>query len=290
MLEDCWGWREENLVPWCLYCLLELIPAWAIPPATLRHHFPKTWRKPKQPGSMLAIKQHGRSPGQRSSLFLALVLFSSMERAEISTHPRIRLPGELQTLGLIDWDTWQHIALMLLCSIVFHWIWGSVFRFGGGLRWRAGEAHHSHKYPGFWPSLNRLPCHSFAQTDVLLFSGKVTLSLLLPQFRSQTVFDEALLLCLLLLSNGKDLFKAVRRKKEKILACCHTPCLWRLIWYRAWELWDKELCSCTCQVLPLVFCADPVGSPVWSFFQLLNTWGTSAPRMVFFLPFSLALS
>lgn len=120
MLEDCWGWREQNLVPWCLYCLLELIPAWAIPPAKLRHRFSNNWHKPNQPGSMLADKQCGWSPGQCSSLFLALVLFSSMERAEISTHPGIRLPGELQTLGLIDWDTWQHIALMQLCNIVFH--------------------------------------------------------------------------------------------------------------------------------------------------------------------------
>lgn len=94
MLEDCWGWRKQNLVPWCLYtntaywyivvsifqyCLLQLIPAWAIPPATLRHHFPKNRHKPKQPGNMLAIKQYGWPPGQCSSLFLALVLFSSME-------------------------------------------------------------------------------------------------------------------------------------------------------------------------------------------------------------------
>lgn len=114
------------------------------------------------------------------------------------------------------------------------------------------------------------PSHTlslFTQTDALLFSSQVILSLVLPQFRSQSVFSEALLLFLLFFSNRKALFKAVRRKKEKILAYCHMPCLWRLIWYRAWELWDKGLWSCTCQILPLVFCADPAGSPVWSFFS-----------------------
>ena len=171
---------------------------------------------------------------------------------------------------------------MLLCNTVFYSFYGSVFICGGGLGWRAWEANCSHKYPGFWQSLNRLHCHSFAQTDALLFSSKVTLSLLLRRFRSQPVFCEAVLPFLLLLSNWKALFKAVRRKKENILACCHMSCLWRLIWYRAWELLDKELWSCTCQVLPLVFRADPEGSPMWFFFQLLNIWDTSAPLMIFF--------
>lgn len=139
-------------------------------------------------------------------------------------------------------------------------MWGWSFRCI--LRWGVLEAYCSHKYPGFWQSLNRLPCHSFAQTDASLFSSKVTLSLLLPQFRSQPVFGEALLLFPLLLSHGKALLKTVQRKKEKILASCHVPCLWRLTWYRAWEPWDKELWSCACQVLPSVFCADPAGSPV----------------------------
>lgn len=120
LLEDCWGWREWKLVPSCLYCLLELILTRSIPPARLKHFFPKNWHKPKQPGSMLAIKECEWSSGQCSNLFLSIVLFSGMERPEKSTQLRTRLPGVLQTFSLTDWDAGQHVTLVILYNIVCH--------------------------------------------------------------------------------------------------------------------------------------------------------------------------